>query len=272
MLKMEHHIKFFVTFVNIFKRIIRRHHRRFANCKAIVFICYFSVFTQIFMDIRAVHIMLNSAADRKRNTVRKPRSFWNKCYNILSKTVNPHIKPKFHYILNLLPYLWVIMVKVGLFFCENVEIIFSAFFILFPSLALKAGKPIVRRKLTAEPAFAPKIIIVIWRGRVFGFNKPFVLVRRVINNKVHNNLHSTLVCAVEHLPKQIEIAVFLMYIFIVGNIVAKVSIRWRIKRRKPNAIYAQILQIIKLWKHTLKVAYSVAVAVAKRARPNLINN
>ena len=55
------------------------------------------------------------------------------------------------------------MVKVGLFFCENVEIIFSAFFIPFPSLALKAGKPIVRRKLSAEPAFAPKIIIVIWQ-------------------------------------------------------------------------------------------------------------
>ena len=65
--------------------------------------------------------------------------------------------PAFHYILNLLPYLWVIVVKVRLFFCENVEIIFSAFFIPFPSLTLKTGKPIVRRKLAAEPAFAPKM-------------------------------------------------------------------------------------------------------------------
>src|SRR5258707_14600560 len=68
---------------------------------------------------------------------------------------------------------------------------------------------------------------------------------------------------VEKGPEIIERAELRIYVKIIGNVVAVVAHRRRIKRQQPDRRDAEFLQIIQLLHEPAKVAHTVAITVAK---------
>ncbi len=67
-------------------------------------------------------------------------------------------------------------------------------------------------------------------------------------------------------------AVVGMHIAVVGDIVAVVFQRRRIKRQQPYRIHPQALDVVELFRQALEVADAVAVAVAKRLHMDLVDD
>ena len=160
-LKMEHGIeKLTVAFFDKFKGTLRRHHRRFTDSKAIIFIKHVLEFPEIFFQMRTVHIVLDSGRRRKRKTVRKTRLFRDKSDHVLTEAVNAHIEPETHNILDFLTYLRVIHVQVRLTLGENMKIVFVKLLAVFPSLSLERRSPVIRL-LAVLFTLAPEVIVMI---------------------------------------------------------------------------------------------------------------
>ena len=58
----------------------------------------------------------------------------------------------------------------------------------------------------------------------------------------------------------------------VGNVIAEIDLRRRIKRRNPDRVNAEILQIVKMLRDSVEVADSIAVGIAETARIDLVND
>jgi hypothetical protein len=80
--------------------------------------------------------------------------------HVAPETGRAFIQPKAQNIFYLFDYLWIFVIKVGLFFIKKVQIIFSAFFVLLPGLSHKKSRPVVWR--FTVPAGAPDIVIAVW--------------------------------------------------------------------------------------------------------------
>ncbi len=270
MLKMEHEIQFSVFPAYVFQRVSRRHHRRLANGKAVILIRNLPVFTQILVNMRAVHIMLYAARGGDRKAVWQTFFFGDKGNHVFPETIHTQIKPETEDILDFPAHVRVIVIQIRLLFGKYMQVVFIDIFFIFPSAALKAGEPVVGR--TFPPALTPEIIIMIRRGGIFGLSEPFMFIRSVVHNQIHNHFHAARMRLIQHLLKQIHISVFRADIAVISNIIAEIGVRRRIERRKPDAVDAEAFQIIHFAEHALQIADAVSVAVTKRTRPDLIHN
>ena len=77
---------------------------------------------------------------------------------------------------------------------------------------------------------------------------------------------------VEKGPEIIERAEIRIYVKIIGNVVAVVAHRRRIKRQQPDRRDAKFLQIIQLPHEPAKIAHAVAIAVAKCFNVQLVDD
>ena len=77
---------------------------------------------------------------------------------------------------------------------------------------------------------------------------------------------------VEKRSEIIERAEIRIYVKIIGNVVAVVAHRRRIKRQQPDRRDAKFLQIIQLLHEPAKVAHAVAITVAKCFNVQLIDD
>ncbi len=150
------------------------------------------------------------------------------------------------------------------------KIVFIEVFIVFPGTAFEYGQPVVGRLLAV--ALAPEIIIVIRIvGALAALLEPFVLAGGMIDNEIHKDLHAAFMSLFENHFEIVESAEFGIDILIIGNIVAVVAVGGGINRREPDAVNAEALDIIKLAVNARQIADTVAVAVAERAAPDLID-
>ncbi len=77
---------------------------------------------------------------------------------------------------------------------------------------------------------------------------------------------------VEKRSEIIERAEIRIYVKIIGNVVAVVAHRRRIKRQQPDRRDAKFLQIIQLLHEPAKVAHAVAITVAKCFNVQLVDD
>ena len=118
----------------------------------------------------------------------------------------------------------------------------------------------------------PDVIIGIRLDAPPGFLEPFVLVARVIDDQIHDKLHPALVKAVQNGPERLHAAVFRRDVHVIRNIIAAVRAGRRIERRKPDAVDAELFQIVQLFQHAPQIADPVSVAVTEASGPDLIKN
>ena len=99
-----------------------------------------------------------------------------------------------------------------------------------------------------------------------------ILVARMINDQIHDKLHPALVKALQNGPKRFHAAVFRCNVHVIRNIIAAVRAGRRIERREPDAVNAELLQIVELLQYPPQIADPVAVSVAEAPGPDLIKN
>ena len=68
----------------------------------------------------------------------------------------------------------------------------------------------------------------------------------MVDNKIHYDLESALMGFVKNRFEIFKRSVFGIDAFVIGNIVAEILLRRRIKRRKPDCVNAYAFDIIKL--------------------------
>jgi len=99
--------------------------------------------------------------------------------------------------------------------------------------------------------------------RFQGFLKPWVLVGRVVEHQVQNNMDIAVVRFLEEKIKISQSAKFWIDILVIRDVVAKVHVRRRIDRRKPDPIDAQVFKVVQALRNARQVAYSVSIAILK---------
>ena len=167
--------------------------------------------------------MLNARGDRQREAVGQTLGLGYEGDNVLAESVNAHIEPEAHDILYLLAHLGVIHIEVGLTLGKEMQIILIEILVILPCGTREGRKPVVRRLLAALFAIAPEIIIVIWIIlALHALNKPPMLIRGVVYDKIHYDLHAPCVNSLKQLFELIKSAVLLGNVPVIGYVVAHI--------------------------------------------------
>src|SRR5260370_9993395 len=103
-------------------------------------------------------------------------------------------------------------------------------------------------------------------------NKPGMAVGSVVGHIIHDNFKIMLMRLCNERVKGCEIAEDRVNVGIIGDIVAEVDHRRGADRRKPDGIYTQPGEIIKLGYDTRQITDTVTIAVLEASRLNLLDN
>ena len=151
------------------------------------------------------------------------------------------------------------------------QVVHAGCLVILPCRAAEAGTPVVGRRLGVF-ALAPDIVIAV---RVVpglpALHKPPVLIRCMIDDQIHDDLDSALVCGRQQRVKVRHRTEFVHNILIVADVVSVVVIGGLIHRREPDHVDPQIFQIVQPARNALQIPDTVPVTVHKAAGVDLIN-
>ena len=215
-LELNHHIQHLcVVLGDVLKRLFGRNHGRLCKGHAVIVREYVTLeLVKVFVEVRTVVEVEDTLGRRHEVVVGKSLLLGNEGDNVLTEAVNAHVKPESENLLYLLTYEGVVHVKVGLLNGEKVHVVFFAHLVPCPRLALKERVPVVGKAAVCLGR-SPDIVVGVGLDSLTALLEPLVLGRGVVNNKVHDNLHASLVCAVKHLLEGVHAAEFLCYLKVV---------------------------------------------------------
>ena len=99
-----------------------------------------------------------------------------------------------------------------------------------------------------------------------------MLVRGVIQDQLGNHPQSPFVRFPEQCLEIAQGAIIGVYAGVIGNIVTIVSERRGTEGKEPQGGDAEILQVVEFLAKSLKISYSVTVAVEKRSDVKFVDN
>ena len=219
--KGDHFVQHFIRpFGYISQRDIRRGHGAFADSKAVVVVQHIVLeLLQIAVRLRLVGVVLDAVGDRElRPGVGQTGSLADVSDHVFPEAVHAHIQPEPENVLDFLAHFRIRHVQVRLLFRKQVQVVLAQVLVVFPGVALKHARPVVRRQApaAADPAVPPDVIVVI--GVVVAFPallKPGVLVRSVVYHQVHKDPQAHSVGTVQNLFEHLQIAVIRMDVRVV---------------------------------------------------------
>ena len=268
-----HHVQHLVLALSdVAERHVGLHARSLAHGEAIVKVQHLVLeFGKVVVHLGEIGVILHTRRGGELDLrARQALGLGDIGYNVLAEAVDAHVQPEAHDVLDLLAHLGVCHVEVGLLFGKDVEVPLVEVFVILPGAALEQTVPVVGRALFPL-ALAPVVVIVIGIVRaLFTLDKPGVLIGGVVDDQVHEYPQTALVCAVEHLFENLQIAEIRMDAFVIGYVVAVVGVGGGIKGRKPYAVDIERGNVVQLRQNAPQIADTVAVAVAERAAPDLI--
>ena len=204
-------------------------------------------------------------------SVRESFRLGNHVDDIHSEAVDPLVQPPPHHGIHIFAHLRIIPVQIRLLGRENVQIILLSVFVIGPGRTAEPGTPVVWR--FSIPSIPPDIIIPVWIGlRGPAFYEPFMLIRRMIHHKIHDDFDAPLMAFLQQKIKILHGAEFFHDAPVIGNVVSVVTVGRLIHRGKPQYVHTQIFQIIQLFKNSPQISDSVAVTVFEAADVDLIYN
>jgi len=104
------------------------------------------------------------------------------------------------------------------------------------------------------------------------FKKPGVFIRGVVRHKINAHLQATLVRLSEQFIKICQAPKDGGNVGVIGDIIAKVGHRRKVKGRYPEGINTEPAQVVQTAHNTRQIADTVTVTVFEAARVNLIND
>ena len=151
------------------------------------------------------------------------------------------------------------------------QIPLAALLIVFPRRSYEIGRPVVGRFFAVfASALLPYVIVSVFAVLFTAFDKPLVLVARMIDYQIHYKFYSALVHTLDHLFPIIKSTEFVHYIPVIAYVVTVVVVGRLVYGGQPYRIHTQTFYIVQLGYDTPYIAYTVTVAVAKATRIYLI--
>ena len=158
------------------------------------------------------------------------------------------------------------------------EVVLAGLRVELPGGAREEGAPVVRlgAALPRLPAAARRTPPVPVALRVVGggrrLDEPRVLVGRVVDDEVHDELHAARVQPLQQLVEVVERAEERVDRPIVADVVAVVVVRGGVDGREPDHVDAESLEVVEVLDDAPQVADAVAVAVCETPRIDLIDD
>src|SRR5205814_47064 len=110
-----------------------------------------------------------------------------------------------------------------------------------------------------------------WRGSA-RFLEPRILIGGVIDHQFRDDAQIALMGRIKKGAKIIKGAEVRIDVEIIGDVVAVITQRRRIKRKKPDGRDAELLEIIQFLDQATEIAHSIAVTVAKRLNVQFVDD
>ena len=234
-------------------------------------------FLEIPVGLGAVGIVLEPVCRRDlRIRARQPRGFGDEGDHVLPEAVHPHVQPEAEDALDLIAHSGVAHIQIRLLFGEQMQVVFVQIAVVLPGLPLEERGPVVGRLLlsaAARFAGAPVIIIVVGVIAAFAaLDEPGVLIRAMVDHKVHKHAQAPVVGFLQHALENREVAEVRVDVHIVGDVVTPVGIGRGVEGREPDRVHPQALDIIQTVEHAVEIADPVAVSVAEAAGPDMVDH
>ena len=99
-----------------------------------------------------------------------------------------------------------------------------------------------------------------------------MLIGGVVDDQLGDDADAAPVRLVDEALEVVERAVARMDVLVVGDVVAVVAQRRRIERQQPEAVDAEVLQVVELLRQAREVADAVVVAVEEGADVRLVDD
>ena len=199
------------------------------------------------MDVRAVYTVRAIIAVKVCHfSVGHLGGFRNHANDVHTEAVYALIAPPGHHIKDIFSDGGVIPIEIRLFFRKQVKIKHICVFIILPCGPAKAGTPVVGRCLFI---FSLPPDVVISAGIVSGaaaFHKPLVLIRSVVNDKIHDDADAAFMSFVKQLVKIFHSPKFIHDRLIIADVISVIVVGRLVYRGEPDDIDSQIFQIIQL--------------------------
>ena len=139
----------------------------------------------------------------------------------------------------------------------------------FPCRPAKRCSHLIRKNpfLSVTPNIVIMVRIVL---ALFRLPEPPMLIGRMIQYQIHDDLDSFLICFRNQAFHILQTPKHRINVLIVRNVVSIVILRGTVYRRKPDCVNSQIRQIIQPRNDPRKISDSIPIAVLKTSRINLI--
>ena len=194
-------------------------------------------------------------------------------HGIHPETIHAHVHPVVENLENLFLHLRTVVVQVGLVVEKPVPVVGFRHRIPSPVGGFGVGEnnPHV---LVFLVRVAPHVIITIDRTLrcPSGPLKPRVLVGGVVEHQFGNHAQAPAFGFLHEILEILDVAVRRVDGIVVGNVVAIIAQRRRIKWQQPDCRHAQFFEVVQFLDQALEVADAIAIAVGKSLDVQFIND
>ena len=193
-------------------------------------------------------------------------------HRVEAEPVEAEVEPEAEHVQHLLLHVRVVVVQVGLVREEPVPVVLPAHGVPRPvrRLGVEEDDP---RVAPARVVVAPDVPVAVRAGRVVtALLEPRVIGRGVVHDEVGDHAQPALVRLVDEELEVVDRPVVGMDRIEVGDVVAAVAQRARVERQQPDAVDADLLQVVELVGEPDGIAGAVVVAVEEPAQVDLVED
>ena len=187
--------------------------------------------------------------------------------------IHAQVEPEAHAVDDLAHHLGVVVVEVRLVREEAVPEVRLGHRVPGPVRLLGVGEDDAR-VLILLIGVAPDVVVALLRSgrRLPRDLEPRVLVRGVIDDQLDHDLHPARVRRGQEVLEFLHRTVLGMDVAVVRNVVAIIAQRRRINGQQPDAVDAQIFQVVQFLLQAREVADAIVVAVEERLDVQLVDD
>ena len=273
-LKLEDHAEFLAVAAGVLLGLVDRDARCLADGQQVVMREHAIVhFLQVLVDARPVADVRREVAVAVclEGAVWEGLVFGDHRDDIHAEAVDALLAPPGHHVEDGIAHLRVLPVEVRLLLGEAVQVVLVRRCIVLPGRAAEVRLPVVR--LFSASAVLPDVEVAVGiRAGLAALDEPGVLVGRVVDDKVHDELDARFMCRLQQGVKVCHRAEVLHDGAVVGDVVAVVVVGRLVDRGEPDDIDAELLEIRDAARDARQVADAVAVRILETARINLIDD
>ena len=198
---------------------------------------------------------------RERVAVRQAGRLGDQVDDVHPEAVDPPVQPPAHHLVDRRANVRVLPVEIRLLAREEVQVVLAGRVVELPRRAGEERAPIVRRRR------APPVPVALGRvDRGPRLDEPRVLVGRVVDDEVHDQLHAARVDAREQFVELLERPEDRLDVLVVADVVAGVVLRRRVDGREPQHVHPELREVVQVRGDAAQIPDPVAIRSRRTTR------